>query len=148
VVPVSLGRALFASIPQFPITHGIKCNDLYAFNIGCYIIWAIVAGIGYAVDYLKSHNLKYLVNQVLMWFMIVVKSFVLLSLWIFVIPVLIGLLFELLVIVPLRVPVNESPVFLLYQDWALGLIFLKIWTRLVMLSQMAPLVDPYTIIDE
>jgi hypothetical protein len=50
---------------------------------------------------------------------------------IFVIPVLIGLLFELLVIVPMRVPVDESPVFLLYQDWALGLIFLKIWTRLV-----------------
>ena len=119
-----------------------------AFNLGCYIIWAIVAGIGCAVDYLKSHNLKYLVNQVLMWFMIVVKSFVLLSLWIFVIPVLIGLLFELLVIVPLHVPVNESLMFLLYQDWALGLIFLKIWTRLVMLSQMAPLVDPYTIIDE
>lgn len=44
---------------------------------------------------------------------------------------LIGLLFELLVIVPMRVPIDESPVFLLYQDWALGLIFLKIWTRLV-----------------
>ena len=53
---------------------------------------------------------------------------------IFVIPVLIGLLFELLVIVPMRVPVNESPVFLLYQDWALGLIFLKIWTRLVSIA--------------
>ena len=52
---------------------------------------------------------------------------------IFVIPVLIGLLFELLVIVPMRVPIDESPVFLLYQDWALGLIFLKIWTRLVSL---------------
>lgn len=48
-----------------------------------------------------------------------------------VIPVLIGLLFELLVVVPLRVPIDESPVFLLYQDWALGLVFLKIWTRLV-----------------
>ncbi len=49
-----------------------------------------------------------------------------------VIPVLIGLLFELVVVVPLRVPVDESPVFLLYQDWALGLVFLKIWTRLVL----------------
>lgn len=52
---------------------------------------------------------------------------------IFVIPVLIGLLCELLVIVPMRVPVDESPVFLLYQDWVLGLVFLKIWTRLVSL---------------
>jgi hypothetical protein len=58
-----------------------------------------------------------------------------------VVPVLIGLLFELVVVVPLRVPVDESPVFLLYQDWALGLVFLKIWTRLVMLGQIMPLVD-------
>ncbi|KAH9610049.1 hypothetical protein KSS87_018023 [Heliosperma pusillum] len=43
--------------------------------------------------------------------------------------------------VPMRVTVNESPVFLLYQDWALGLILLKIWTRLVMLDHMIPLVD-------
>lgn len=57
------------------------------------------------------------------------------------IPVLIGLLFELLVIVPMRVPVDESPVFLLYQDWALGLIFLKIWTRLV--SQYASYIFAY-----
>lgn len=58
---------------------------------------------------------------------------------IFVIPILIGLLFELLVIVPMRVPVDESPVFLLYQDWALGLIFLKIWTRLVSFSMLPAL---------
>ncbi|KAF3545150.1 hypothetical protein DY000_02010007 [Brassica cretica] len=50
---------------------------------------------------------------------------------IFIIPVLIGLVLELLVIVPMRVPVDETPVFLLYQDWALGFIFLKIWTTLV-----------------
>lgn len=60
---------------------------------------------------------------------------------VFVIPVLIGLLFELLVIVPMRVPVDESPVFLLYQDWALGLIFLKIWTRMV--SIIILLLDTY-----
>lgn len=51
---------------------------------------------------------------------------------IFVIPVLIGLLFELLLVFPLRVRVDESPVFLLYQDWALGLVFLKIWMRAVL----------------
>ena len=26
VAPISLGRALFNSIPRLPITHGIKCN--------------------------------------------------------------------------------------------------------------------------
>ncbi|KAK7266444.1 hypothetical protein RIF29_19088 [Crotalaria pallida] len=43
----------------------------------------------------------------------------------FVYLVLIGLLFELLVIVPMRILVDKSHVFLIYQDWALSLIFLK-----------------------
>lgn len=28
VIPVSLGRAIFNSIPLLPITHGIKCNGM------------------------------------------------------------------------------------------------------------------------
>lgn len=42
------------------ITHWIKCNNVYAFNIGYYIIWVVVANIGYIVDYIRSYNLKIL----------------------------------------------------------------------------------------
>ncbi|KAL4363851.1 hypothetical protein GQ457_04G002620 [Hibiscus cannabinus] len=141
VVPISLGRALFNAIPLLPITHGIKCNDLYAFVIGSYFIWTALAGARYSTEHIRTKRASVLLGQIWKWGVIVIKSSLLLSIWIFVIPVLIGLLFELLVIVPMRVPVDESPVFLLYQDWALGLIFLKIWTRLVMLDHMMPLVD-------
>ncbi|XP_071722205.1 LOW QUALITY PROTEIN: probable E3 ubiquitin ligase SUD1 [Rutidosis leptorrhynchoides] len=141
IVPVSLGRKLFNAIPLLPITHGIKCNDLYAFIIGSYVIWTGIAGSRYTVEHIRSRRAAILLGQIWKCSCIVFKSSALLSLWIFVIPVLIGLLFELLVIVPMRVPTDESPVFLLYQDWALGLIFLKIWTRLVMLDHMMPFVD-------
>ncbi|KAJ7967479.1 E3 ubiquitin-protein ligase MARCH6 [Quillaja saponaria] len=141
VVPISCGRALFNAIPLFPLTHGIKCNDLYAFIIGSYLIWTAVAGARYSIEQVRNRRASVLLNLIWKWCAIVIKSSALLSIWIFVIPILIGLLFELLVIVPMRVPVDESPVFLLYQDWALGLIFLKIWTRLVMLDHMMPLVD-------
>ncbi|KAG5254177.1 E3 ubiquitin ligase [Salix suchowensis] len=141
IVPISLGRALFNAIPLLPITHGIKCNDLYAFVIGSYVIWMTLAGARYLIEQIRTKRATVLFSQVWKWCSVVLKSLALLSIWIFVIPVLIGLLFELLVIVPMRVPVDESPVFLLYQDWALGLIFLKIWTRLVMLDQVMPLVD-------
>ncbi|KAJ4825389.1 putative E3 ubiquitin ligase sud1 [Turnera subulata] len=141
VVPISLGRTLFNAIPLLPITHGVKCNDLYAFIIGSYVIWTILAGTRYSIEHVRTKRASVLFSQIWKWCGIVLKSSALLSIWIFVIPVLIGLLFELLVIVPMRVPVDESPVFLLYQDWALGLIFLKIWTRLVMLDHMMPLVD-------
>ena len=45
VIPFYLGREMFTSIPQIPITHGIKFNDLYAFNMGCYFIWPIAEGV-------------------------------------------------------------------------------------------------------
>ncbi|KAF7144183.1 hypothetical protein RHSIM_Rhsim05G0086900 [Rhododendron simsii] len=141
VVPVSIGRTLFNRIPLLPVTHGVKCNDLYSFAIGVYIIWTALAGARYSIEHVKTRRAKVLLKQIWKWCVIILKSSALLSIWVFVIPVLIGLLFELLVIVPMRVPVDESPVFLLYQDWALGLIFLKIWTRMVMLEQMVPLVD-------
>lgn len=141
-------------------TLGFCPPDLYAFVIGSYVIWTGLAGARYCVDLIKTRRTRVLLNQLWKWCGIIFKSSVLLSIWvrifvdctsiklhvksvfwwyeqsllllqIFVIPVLIGLLFELLVIVPMRVPVDESPVFLLYQDWALGLIFLKIWTRMV-----------------
>ncbi|KAL6998990.1 putative E3 ubiquitin ligase sud1 [Sarracenia purpurea var. burkii] len=119
-----------------PITHSIKLNDIYAFVLGSYVIWSVVAGVRYSIDHIKTRRAAVMLNQIWKWCGIVLKCLALLSIWItllfqvFVIPVLIGLLFELLVIVPMRVPVDESPVFLLYQDWSLGLIFLKIWTRL------------------
>nr|XP_043624810.1 probable E3 ubiquitin ligase SUD1 [Erigeron canadensis] len=141
VVPVMIGRALFSAASLLPITHGMKCNDLYAFIIGSYIISTTLAGARYCIDQIKTEKATVLLGHIWKWCSIIVKSSLLLSIWIFLIPVLIGLLFELLVIVPMRVPVDESPVFLLYQDWAFGLIFLKIWTQLVMLDQMAPLVD-------
>ncbi|KAI3712263.1 hypothetical protein L1987_70814 [Smallanthus sonchifolius] len=141
VMPISLGRALFNAVPLLPITHGMKNNDLYAFIIGGYIISTVLAGARYSIDQIRTERATVLLGQIWKWCSIVVKSSLLLSIWIFAIPVLIGLLFELLIIVPMRVPVDESPVFLLYQDWAFGLIFLKIWTQLVMLDQLAPLVD-------
>ncbi|KAK8940151.1 hypothetical protein KSP40_PGU017504 [Platanthera guangdongensis] len=124
VLPISVGRAVFNSIPRFPFTHGIKCNDLVAFSIDLASsgpLWlgpAIQLNISdLGVPFLHVPDFQ-MVHHYL-------EKLCLLSLWIVVIPVLIGLLFELLVLVPLRVPVDESPVFLLYQDWAVGLIIMK-----------------------
>jgi hypothetical protein len=55
-------------------------------------------------------------------------------LWLGCIPFCIGLLFELLIVIPLRVPIDETPSHNVYQDWTLGLILLKLWTRIVLLG--------------
>ncbi|KAL0799141.1 hypothetical protein Bca101_054316 [Brassica carinata] len=79
VVPVSLGRALFNAIPTLPITHGIKCNDLYAFVIGTYVLWTTLSGAWYAIEHIKSRSA--LRNQIWRWCGIVFKSSVLLAIW-------------------------------------------------------------------
>jgi len=48
-----------------------------------------------------------------------------------IIPLLIGLVFELVVAIPWRVPADQSPYFFVYQDWGLGLICLKVWYRVI-----------------
>ncbi|PIA56553.1 hypothetical protein AQUCO_00700713v1 [Aquilegia coerulea] len=82
VVPISLGRALFSTIPILPITHGIKCNDLYSFIIGSYAIWAILAGARYCIEHVKTRRAGILLNRVWKWSAIVLKSSGLLAIWV------------------------------------------------------------------
>nr|KJB32344.1 hypothetical protein B456_005G236600 [Gossypium raimondii]KJB32346.1 hypothetical protein B456_005G236600 [Gossypium raimondii] len=82
VVPISLGRALFNAIPLLPITHGIKCNDLYAFVIGSYFIWTAMAGARYTIEHIRTKRAAVLLSQIWKWSAIVIKSSVLLSIWV------------------------------------------------------------------
>lgn len=110
IVPISLGRALFNSLPLLPITHGIKCNgiavnlaqlvsvlhlaiktltfscfyfsDLYAFVIGSYAIWTAIAGARYSIDQVRTRRVVALMNQIWKWCVIVLKSSALLSIWV------------------------------------------------------------------
>lgn len=49
------------------------------------------------------------------------------------IPLLFGLLLELVLVVPLRVPLHQTPVLFVWQDWALGVLYTKIACALTMM---------------
>lgn len=51
-----------------------------------------------------------------------------------VVPLMFGLLLELVVVVPLRVPLNQTPVLFLWQDWALGVLYTKIACALIFMG--------------
>lgn len=51
-----------------------------------------------------------------------------------VIPLMFGLLLELVVVVPLRVPLEQTPVLFLWQDWALGVLYTKIACALTLMG--------------
>jgi hypothetical protein len=68
------------------------------------------------------------------WLLIALKVVILGSFWLTVPPLLIGILVESMVIIPLRTPLQETPVYPWIQCWALGLVFLKIWIRCIMVG--------------
>ena len=45
-----------------------------------------------------------------------------------------GLLLEVVALMPARVPLNQSPVFFLWQDWALGAMYTKITIALTFMG--------------
>ena len=60
------------------------------------------------------------------WSLIMIKC-IYFALTVFgLIPVLFGLLYEMILLLPIRVPLHHTPVHLLWQDWGLGVLFVKI----------------------
>lgn len=126
--------------------------DICAFWIGCYILRRIYISTCFVLDHIHKGRIDVLLKYVL----IRIRNGLFFSIWvrkafhfhqnllkimtsnfaksdeqISVIPALLGLLIELMIIIPSRVPLNESPVYFLIQDWLIGVVVLHIWTFLV-----------------
>ena len=50
------------------------------------------------------------------------------------IPLMFGLLLEVVALMPVRVPLNQTPIFFLWQDWALGAMYTKITIALTFMG--------------
>ncbi len=121
---VFLGRALC----RLAVHEGT--NDLSSFSVGLFVLLAAAYASKVSLAKLVTHARTFASAGRLV--LLGGKVLVLGALWLLAIPLLLGVLFELLFVVPLRNSAHESPAFSLYQDWALGLVYLKIWVRLVM----------------
>jgi hypothetical protein len=73
-------------------------------------------------------------DAVIKWILVALKVISFSSIWLTIIPLLIGVAFEAIAVVPLRTAMNETPKYPIVQCWALGLVFLKIWTRCLLLG--------------
>ncbi|CAH8356674.1 unnamed protein product [Eruca vesicaria subsp. sativa] len=131
-LPIFLGRGFLESISFIMLRIGLKRDDLLAFWIGYIIIGQTYTATCFVSDQIQKGRFDLLLKDVCMW----IRNGLLFSIWISVIPVLLGLLIELMIIIPLRVPLNESPVHFLIQDWLIGVVVLHIWVFLTMLTRI------------
>jgi len=128
-LPIILGRmCLHGWLP-------VLLNDVYTFVLGLYIIWGIAELTKYVIIRVMQHaNHIPSFYSILSYLILAVKCVGIGGIWFGVIPLLIGIWFELLIFIPLRVQPNQTPIFLYYHDYAFGLLYLKLWYRLIMIN--------------
>lgn len=114
----------------------LRPHELYTAEIGGYLCWIMSRGIAVVVTLLPQGRTA-IVNKMKHWARVALQYAVpvLTLIGIFVmVPLLFGLLLELVVVIPLRVPLRKTPIHFLWQDWALGVLYTKIGIALTLMG--------------
>ncbi|KAK0121968.1 hypothetical protein ONS95_010239 [Cadophora gregata] len=139
IVPLVLGRHIFAKI----IPAHVRKNDVYAFSIGIYILGSALYAIIHAKQfyfYIKNTiNINAETPQNVRRRAVTVASRIGRIAWtytafLFILPTLFSFLVEFYLIVPLHTyfAIEERHVMHFVQSWTLGLLYVKLTTRIIL----------------
>jgi len=131
-VPVFLGRKVMALYPL----HSNKpapVHELYTCACGIYICWLTARAVTLVLSWLPQGR-KAFTDMLYSWMVLAGKLAIFLVLLVGVIPLLSGILLELVVVMPLRVPLDQTPVLWLWADWALGVLYIKIFCAISLMG--------------
>jgi len=129
VVPVWFGRQLFGLC----VMEGHRVYELYTSATGLYLCLLLARGAVMVTAWLKQ-GWAALGHKLRQWALIGGKAAVAVVLLMGVIPLMFGVLLEMVVLTPVRVPLHQSPVYFLWQDWALGAMYTKITIALTFMG--------------
>ncbi|XP_052230850.1 E3 ubiquitin-protein ligase MARCHF6-like isoform X2 [Dreissena polymorpha] len=128
ILPVFFGRKLMS------LWMGeAKIHELYTAACGLYVCWLLLR-IGTVLYNWIPQGTAAILNKLKEWLILALKSLFVSLILMGVVPLLLGLLFELVVVAPLRVSLDQTPVFFPWQDWALGVLHAKIICAVTMMG--------------
>uniref|UniRef100_A0A1A8EKX9 E3 ubiquitin-protein ligase MARCHF6 n=1 Tax=Nothobranchius korthausae TaxID=1143690 RepID=A0A1A8EKX9_9TELE len=127
-LPVFTGRWLMSFW-----TGNSKIHELYTAACGLYVCWLSVRGVTVLLAWMPQGRIV-IMRKVQEWTLMILKTLVVALLVAGVIPLLLGLLFELVIVAPLRVPLDQTPLFYPWQDWALGVLHAKIIAAITLMG--------------
>ncbi|XP_066159139.1 E3 ubiquitin-protein ligase MARCHF6 isoform X1 [Euwallacea fornicatus] len=144
IVPVWLGRRVMALWlvgapppgPQISASTDkteVKVHELYTSACGLYLCWLATRGVTLVLSWLPQGRAA-MMERLRHWGYLGLKTFAASVLLLGIIPLLFGLLLELVVIIPLRVPIHQTPILFIWQDWALGVLYTKIACAVTMMG--------------
>merc|ERR1719430_2798885 len=129
VVPVFLGRCVFS----LWVAEGHRVYELYSAATGLYLCLVLAKGGIMLATWLRQ-GWTALGHRFKEWTKLAGKAVVAVTLLMGLIPLLFGLLLEVVVLTPVRVPLHQSPLYFLWQDWALGAMYTKITVALTFMG--------------
>merc|ERR1712098_181542 len=118
---------------SFFINDNHRIYELYTAATGLYVCLVLARGVIMLVTWI-GQGWTELGTKLKEWSLTAGKALVALSLLMGLIPFMFGFLLELVVLTPVRVPLHQSPVYFLWQDWALGAMYTKITVALTFMG--------------
>ncbi|XP_075978605.1 E3 ubiquitin-protein ligase MARCHF6 isoform X2 [Anticarsia gemmatalis] len=130
VIPVAIGRKTMAIwLPK--AADGV--HELYTAACGMYVCWAAGRGGTLAAGWARGGR-AVLAQRAALWSRVAARAALAALALLGLVPLMFGLLLELVLVIPLRVPLEQSPVLFVWQDWALGVLYTKIVCALTMMG--------------
>lgn len=135
-VPVAIGRRvmgawLTAATPTAASAQ--RVHELYTASCGTYVCWVCARALTFLSGWLPQGR-RAVLARLRHWAVLGAKTLAASLALLGLIPLLFGLLLELVVVVPLRVPLEQTPVLFVWQDWALGVLYTKIACAVTMMG--------------
>ncbi|KAG9484621.1 hypothetical protein GDO78_007988 [Eleutherodactylus coqui] len=127
-LPVFVGRWLMSFW-----TGTAKIHELYTAACGLYACWLSIRALTVLAAWMPQGR-QVILLKVKEWSLTIMKTLIVAILLAGVVPLLLGLLFELIIVAPLRVPLDQTPLFYPWQDWALGVLHAKIIAAITLMG--------------
>ncbi|XP_041847992.1 E3 ubiquitin-protein ligase MARCHF6-like [Melanotaenia boesemani] len=127
-LPVCVGRWLMSLWMGNAVVH-----ELYTAASGLYVCWLAIRAATVLLSWMPQGR-TIIILKVHEWTLMIFKTVVVAMMLAGVIPLLLGLLFELVIVAPLRVPLDQTPLFYPWQDWALGVLHAKIIAAITLMG--------------
>lgn len=136
--------SLIGHIPLLVGAHVFKFmglpsgNDIYNYSVGFFMTWIITYIVRFLTkEFIRIPDLVALGGILNRWSVFICKLAFLSTIVLTVPPLLMGLWFDFTFVGPFTLPFNETPKYSLLRAWVLGLVFLKVVIRLLMIGPFA-----------
>ncbi|KAG8180465.1 hypothetical protein JTE90_001997 [Oedothorax gibbosus] len=128
-VPVFVGRRLMS----IWLGEGTKIHELYTLGCGLYVCWVGLRLCTLLWSWIPR-GWATISAKIKEWITISFKMICAMSVLLGLIPILMGLLLDLILTVPARVALNQTPIISIWQDWAIGVLLTKTFCAIVLVG--------------